>query len=168
MVVAWLGLRLKAESRQSQEMPAKSEVLPPGVRQIVQVSYDHVIERWRDGPTKIKYRDRYLPPEGHVEVITKKDQANAEPQVEIKDRGFTFRPGGGMIFSEKLMLEADAKLAYWNRYSLLVGINSEFGGLGACRHVDDFTPFRNLEFFGLAGLSWRGELRLGIGVRSNF
>lgn len=35
---------------------------------MVTVYRDRVVMRWRDGPTKIEYRDRYLPPEGHVEV----------------------------------------------------------------------------------------------------
>lgn len=169
VILAWLGWRLKSERKKSDELTAKIEGMPPGTQQVVEVSRDRVITRWREGPTKIEYRDRYLPPEGKVEVVARENPSPSDkPEVRIKDSGFTFRLGGGTIYSERLLLEADAKFAYWKRYSLLAGINSEFGGVGVARHIDDFTPFHNLEFFGLGGLSWRGTFRVGIGIRSNF
>ncbi len=103
-----------------------------------------------------------------MEVITKEGQPNQAPEVRIKDHGFTFRPGGGMVYSERFLPEADAKLAYWQRYGILIGITPDFGGLGLSRHVDDFLPFQNLELQGNAGLSWQGNLRLAIGLRTNF
>jgi hypothetical protein len=62
----------------------------------------------------------------------------------------------------------DFKWAYWRRYSLTVGITSEFGGIGLSRHIDDFTPFQNLEIQGLAGPGWDAKLHFGIGLRINF
>lgn len=62
----------------------------------------------------------------------------------------------------------DLKWAYWRRYSATIGITPEFGGLGISRHVDDLTPFENLEIFGMAGPDWSGRPRLGLGLRTNF
>ena len=109
----------------------------------------------------------YLPPEGSVTLVTKEDTRIA-PEVVVKDHGWTFRPGGGTIYSARFLPEVDVKLVYWKRYSFLAGINSEFAGVGAARHVDDLIPFHNLEIFGLGGHSWHGTFRFGIGIRTNF
>lgn len=129
---------------------------------------DRVVTKWRDGPTKIEYRDRYLPLEGHVEVVAKVDQPEKTPEVVIKDRGFTSRVGGGIVYAGELLPLIDLKWAYWRRYSMTLGVTPQFSGVGLSRHVDDFTPFQNLEILGMGGLEWRGELRLGIGLRMNF
>jgi hypothetical protein len=168
LLLIFINWRLKVERSKSQELGAKAANLPPGTKEVVTVYRDRVITKWRDGPAKVEYQDRYLPPEGHVEVITKENQPDQVLEVRITDHGFTFRPGGGMVYSERILLEADAKFAYWRRYGVLIGITQDFGGLGLSRHVDDFTPFTNLELAGLMGLGWRGDLRLGIGFRVSF
>ena len=168
LLLTFTHWRLKVEQRRSGELAGKAATLPPGTKEVVTIYRDRVITKWRDGPTKVEYQDRYLPPEGHVEVITKENQPDQAPEVRITDHGFTFRPGGGMVYSERLLLEADAKFAYWRRYGVLIGITQDFGGLGLSRHVDDFLPFHNLELQGDAGLSWQGRVRLAIGLRTNF
>jgi hypothetical protein len=66
------------------------------------------------------------------------------------------------------MPEGDVKWFYFRRYSLLGAVSPEFGAAGISRHIDDFTPFANLEVTGLCGVSWHGDIRWGIGVRTNF
>lgn len=156
------------EKQKSRELAAKIAGLPPNVQQVVTVYRDHIVTKWRDGPTKIEYRDRYLPPEGNVEVVTKQNASGKPPEIVVKDHGFTHRLGGGIVYSGKPLPMIDLKWAYWRRYSATVGITPEFGGLGISRHVDDFTPFANLEIVGMYGVGWHGESRLGLGVRTNF
>ena len=163
LLLALMSWRLNRETGRAQELAAKIEALPPGTKQTVTLYRDHVVTKWRDGPTKIEYRDRYLPPEGHVEVVT-----DESPEVVIKDRGFTKRLGGGLVYSGALLPIVDMKWAYWRRYSLTVGITPRFGGIGISRHIDDFTPFQNLEVQGIAGLGWDAKFRFGIGLRTNF
>lgn len=160
--------RFDRERSHSQELAAKLEGLPPDTKQTVTIYRDRVVTKWRDGPTKIEYRDRYLPPEGRVEVVTKMDQPEKPPEVVIKDRGFTSRLGGGIVYVGEPLPMLDLKWAYWRRYSLLLGLTPAFGGLGVSRHIDDFTPFSNLELVGLGGLDWRGGPRAGIGLRLSF
>ncbi len=160
--------RLEREKSHARELAAKLEGLPPNTKQVVTVHRNHVITKWRDGPTKIEYRDRYLPPEGHVEVVTKIDEPEKPPEIVIKDRGFTSRLGAGLVYSGEPLPMLDLKWAYWRRYSLLLGMTPAFGGLGVSRHIDDFTPFSNLELVGLGGLDWRGGPRAGIGLRLSF
>lgn len=163
-----LGWRARRASERAAELVAKIEGLPPGTKQVVTINRDRVITKWRDGPTKIEYRDRYLPPEGHVEVVTKVDQPEKPPEVVIKDWGFTTRLGGGIVYSGKPLPLIDLKWAYWRRYSLTLGLTPQFGGVGLSRHMDDFTPFENLELVGIAGIGWSGERRVGLGLRTNF
>lgn len=160
--------RLEREKGHAQELAAKLEGLPPDTKHVVTLYRNRVITKWRDGPTKIEYRDRYLPPEGKVEVITKVDQPEKPPEVVIKDRGFTSRLGGGVVYAGEPLPLIDLKWAYWRRYSLTLGLTPRFGGVGVSRHIDDFTPFANLEILSLAGPDWTGKLRVGVGLRCNF
>ncbi|OGS32990.1 MAG: hypothetical protein A2218_10410 [Elusimicrobia bacterium RIFOXYA2_FULL_53_38] len=160
--------RLDHETRRAQELTAKIEGLPPDTKQTVTVYRDRVVTKLRDGPTKIEYRDRYLPPEGHIEVVTKIDHPEKPPVVAIKDWGFTRRLGGGLVYSGTLLPLVDLKLAYWRRYSLTAGLTPHFGGIGISRHIDDLTPFLNLELQATLGLDWSGRPRIGMGIRSNF
>lgn len=160
--------RLNRERGHAQELATKLEGLPPDTKQAITIYRDRVVTKWRDGPTKIEYRDRYLPPEGHVEVVTKVGQPEKPPEVIIKDRGLTSRLGGGMVYAGEFLPLIDLKVGFWRRYSATLGITPRFGGMGVSRHVDDFTPFTNLEVVGLAGVDWSGDLRLGLGLRTNF
>jgi len=168
LLLAVLFWRFNRERSHAQELAAKIEGLPPNTKQVVTLYRDRVVMRWRDGPTKVEYRDRYLPPEGHVEIVTKVDEPEKPPEVVIKDRGFTRRLGGGVVYAGEFLPLIDLKVWYWHRYSATVGATPRFGGLGVSRHIDDFTPFGNLEFLGMGGLGWSGEPRLGIGLRTNF
>lgn len=167
-LLALMFWRFNRERGRAQELAAKIEGLPPDAKQVVTIYRDRVVTKVRDGPTKIEYRDRYLPPEGHVEVVTKVDQPDQPPEVLIQDRGFTRRLGGGVVYAGEFLPMVDIKWAYWRRYSATVGITPRFGGLGVSRHVDDFMPFQNLEIFGIVGLDWQSERRLGLGIRTNF
>lgn len=162
LLLAVMFWKLQREQRRSREIAAKIEGLPPNTKQVVTVYRDRVVTKWRE------YRDRYLPPEGHVEVVTKVDQPDRPPEVVIKDRGFTRRLGGGVVYAGEALPLVDLKVGYWRRYSVTVGITPRFGGVGVSRHMDDFTPFGNLEVIGLAGPNWTGKPQLGIGLRTNF
>ena len=167
LLLALTFWRLKRERGRAQELAAKIEGLPPDTKQVVTIYRDRVVTKWRD-LTKIEYRDRYLPPEGKVEVVTKVDHPDRPPEVVVKDRGFTRRLGGGIVYAGEFLPLIDLKVGYWRRYSATVGITPRFGGLGVSRHIDDVTPFGNLEFLGMGGVDWSGKPRLGLGFRINF
>jgi len=168
LILAVLYWQLERKTGRAEQLTTRIEGLPPDTKQTVTIYRDRVVTKWRDGPTKIEYRDRYLPPEGHVEVVSKVDQPEKSPEVVVKDRGFTRRLGGGLVYAGKLLPVVDIKFAYWRRYSLTAGITPLFGGIGVSRHVNDFTPFQNLEIQGIAGLGWDAKFCFGIGLRTNF
>lgn len=168
LICIFLNWQIGIERKQAQRTLATKESLPEGTKQIITVYRDRVITKWRDGPERIIYKERYLPPEGRVELVTKEVVSSQPPEIRIKDRGFASRLGGGMVYSDGLLPQADLKWFYLGRYSTLLVITSQFGGLGLSRHIDDFTPFQNLEFVGDVGLSWQGNARWGLGLRTNF
>lgn len=168
LLVTVLYWQLRRETGRADRLTAKIEGLPPDTKQTVTIYRDRVVTKWRDGPTKIEYRDRYLPPEGHIEVVSKVDQPEKLPEVVVKDGGFTKRLGGGLVYSGKLLPMVDIKFVYWRRYSLTVGITPGFGGIGLSRHIDDFTPFKNIESLAMLNINWHGAHHLCFGVRLNF
>lgn len=168
LLLAFFGWRLNRERGRAQELAAKSVGLPADTKQVVTIYRDRVVTKWRDGPGKIEYRDRYLPPEGHVEVVTNENEPEKPPEVVVKDWGLTTRLGGGIVYSGKPLPLIDLKWAYWRRYSLTLGVTPQFGGLGISRHIDDFLPFPNLEALILGGIDWNGAERVAAGIRINF
>ncbi|MBI2069854.1 MAG: hypothetical protein HYT79_04555 [Elusimicrobia bacterium] len=72
--------------------------MPPGTKQIITVYKDRVITKWRDGG-RVEYRDRYLPPEGRIDVAIKDAKPELLPEILIRDRGVTHRFGGGVALS---------------------------------------------------------------------
>jgi hypothetical protein len=90
--------------------------------------------------------------------------------VEGKRWGVTARLGLGALYSGKFLPELDCKVLYWGRYSVKLGITTEFGGVGVSRHIDDLVPFlnlQNLEVQGVYGREFGGGTRYAIGVRVN-
>ena len=91
--------------------------------------------------------------------------------VFIKDKGLCFKPGVGFEYGSKgLQARIDAKVAYWKRYSGLVG-GSKYGiGIGVSRHLDDvfwFKP-RGIEVFGSYNIIRTLDLApFTIGIRIN-
>lgn len=168
LILVLMFWRLKRERSHVHELATKLEGLPPDTKQVVTIYRDRIRIVTKESPTEIVYQDRYLPPEGHVEVVTKVDQLEKPPEVMVKDRGFTKRLGVGLVYSGRLLPELDIKIIFYKRYSLVVATTYEFAGPGVSRHVGDFTPFENLEILGLVGLSWQSKPRFGIGLRTNF
>lgn len=120
---------------------------------------------------KIKNIKKYVPPEGSItikETIISKDKTKTE--VKIKNKGFIFKPGMGILYSKKLYPELDFKWAYLGRYSSTFGITTKFLGIGLTRHLDDLLPFspQNIEFQVMYGLDFDSGHILSTGIRINF
>lgn len=124
---------------------------------------------------KVETRYAYFPPEGYFTLKYPTPTAsnpNPEPIVESKVMGFCFRPGIGLeLGGMGLQGHLDAKLAYYNRYSLIFGGSRYNLGLGVSRHVDDWMFFKpqNIELFCAYNLLRANGLPpITIGFRSNF
>ncbi len=162
LLLAVTLLKLKHTQEKSYIMQAKTQELPKDTKQVVTIYKNKVIIKWREGPTKIEYRERYLPPEGKVEIITKENEPNKPPEVKVKDWGFTANLGGGVVYSGKFEPMLDLKWFYWKRYGLTLGVTRQGVGLGVSRHLDDVFLLRNSE---ICVLYFN---KLFIGLRLNF
>lgn len=113
----------------------------------------------------------YLPPEGNV-VISDPNDINQDVNVVVQDKGFTIRPGFGLMYNFKsISPELDLKLAYYKRYSAGVYGSMFSSGVFFSRHLDDVLPFKatNVELFiGYGFLRYGQGDNKSIGIRTNF
>lgn len=115
----------------------------------------------------------FIPPEGSATgriSVTNTITGEITVDITIKDKGFTCRPGIGVLYSGKVMPEFDIKWIYWKRYSVKTGVTLEFADVGVSRHVDDFpwmSLFKNLELQLIVGWQYVSGLRIGAGLRVN-
>lgn len=100
--------------------------------------------------------------------------SKTQPDLEVKDKGWTFRVGGGAVWdSEEFSPSGDLKWAYWGRYSLTSGVNKHnFEVINLTRHVDDLVPWvkmQNLEIKAGLGKPFRDVgWTYQVGARCNF
>ena len=100
-----------------------------------------------------------------------KELKKTELVVIVKDKGFCLRPGIGVEYGGLgLQLRGDLKVAYYKRYSVLLGGSRHGLDIGASRHLDDvlFWKPQNLEVWGAykylrmnGGNAVAGGLRVG-------
>lgn len=106
------------------------------------------------------------------EIRKLREQLGSDVIITVKDKGFTVRPGFGIEWAGYgLSPRLDLKLAYYKRYSLLVGGGKDGVDVSASRHLDDiiFGRPQNLEIFaGWLFLPMRGNRMPVLGLRSNF
>ncbi len=76
----------------------------------------------------------------------------------IKTWGTCLRPAVGAGWNGDLDCILNAKLLYWNRYGLGVGVTGHQVGVTITRKVNDWVPFlRNTELIGLYGIPFKQE-----------
>ncbi len=124
--------------------------------------------------SQIVYRDKdhvvvkYLPAEGDVTI--KKDEKTNIETVVVKNKGFCFRPGIALVYSDKLDGALDCKFLYWDRYSAGLGVNLDYGYLWGSRHLDDVSLnlLKNTEAIAGIGKTFNGGVtRFVLGIRIN-
>lgn len=123
--------------------------LEDGLKQQIRI-VNGQLEILRKVKGKVVVERIYLPPEGGV-VVKDPEKPGDDVTISVKDRGFTLRPGMGLSwYGRGISPRLDLKLAYFKRYSLLLGGDKGGVDLGVSRHVDDILPWRplNLEVFG--------------------
>ena len=115
----------------------------------------------------------FVPPEGGIDIRFTNTTEGAK--VTVIDKGFTFRPGIGVVYSGNFYPELDFKLIFFKQYSLKVGATfredyTGFIDVGISRHVNDWSALsllQNLEIQAVSGYNYTGGWRIGGGLRSN-
>ena len=107
-----------------------------------------------------------------LEVI--KEELAKPPEIIVKDWGFTFRPGFGVLYNpetNQLDGQLDCKFFYFKRYSALVSFDLQYGSIALSRHLDDIVPiFHNVELDISYGFRYNdtSDRIIRAGLRVNF
>lgn len=112
-------------------------VLKPTEKAKTVVQANKVITATRRTDGKVDVVQRYVPPEGKVEVIV--PVGGGEQIVKVKDKGLTLSPGGGFgLVGVHPGAFVFVKFAYWRRIGLCggVGINS----------ASEFVPYGGVSY----------------------
>ena len=169
LFVGWRYNRKEAELADAQSKAGK---LADGLKTQISLINGRleILRRQKD---KVEVKIVYVPQEGGV-VIQDPVKPGDDVVVIIKDKGFTVKPGFGIEYAGYgLSPRLDLKLAYYKRYSLLVGGGKDGLDVSASRHLDDilFWHPQNAELFlGYIFLPIGNDgRRLPVaGLRSNF
>ena len=182
LVGGWLYRRQQRELEESKLQYGK---LADNLNQQITIKDNQIqiLKRMKDG--KVQYQNVYLPPEGWFIIQKPKPEPNPDPGkppdpnkplpediIIIKYKGLCFRPGMGFEYGNKgLQAHLDAKVAFYKRYSLILG-GTRYGlGPGITRHLDDWMWIKpaNAELFMAYNVLRALDLApVTIGIRSNF
>ena len=114
---------------------------------------------------QVRYQDKiitkieYLPPESHTTITTdNQDQTT----LNIQTKGFCLFPAINGIASNTSQIGFGARLFFWDRYGLGVGISNELKPyLYIDRRISDFIPFCHNT---AVGISYNGDIGLIISI----
>jgi len=164
VIIALLSWKLNRNNTTIAELSNQKGVLEERLKSQAIVTKNQIIYRDKD-----KVVIKYVPAEGSVTVNETKD---GKTEVKIKNWGLTLHPGVGVYYSGGLVGLLDAKLGYWDRYSLGLGSSLDSAVIWGSRHIDDlsFGLAQNAEFSLGYGRDYQdfSRSRLLIGVRTNF
>lgn len=128
-----------------------------------------IYKRDKNGSTVVDHT--YIPPEGNVDVKVSSSTHNVD--FDIKNKGFTVRPGFGGIYDRNaLLLQGDVKLAYWSRFSAGAGLTTRSLNYWVSYHLDQLPYWhpQNVEFLlGRSIIRFDNNVnQLNAGFRMNF
>lgn len=188
-----LSYKYHLKERKIQELIVKRGELTEKLKSRITIKNDKVIIVYKDKKEIAKKKIIDVPPEGKVDIYTPKegekvDKLKILEKITIKEfeipessgtivrakiGGLTFKPGFGIIYnfsSKNLLGELDFKFIYYRRWSTMLFVSKEFGGVSISRHIDDMIFFKNVEvaiFYGVLFENMK-KTQIGIGLRSNF
>ena len=138
---------------------------------------DGQIEILKRNGTKVEHDIKYVPQEG--KIIIKYSTVTVNGHVDndgvtviVKDKGIGLWPGFGLSWAGNgLQVHLDAKVAFYKRYSLLVGGTKNDLDVDISRHIGDWVwghPANVELFLGYAPIRTGGAAPVVVGLRSNF
>jgi hypothetical protein len=172
VALLFVGWRYNKKEAELADAKAQAGELAEGLKTQIRLVNGRleILRRQKD---KVKVEIVYVPQEGSV-IVKDPEKPGEDVVVIIKDKGFTAKPGFGIEYAGYgLSPRLDLKLAYYKRYSLLVGGGKDGLDVSASRHLDDILFWRpaNVELFlGYIFLPIGNDgRRLPVaGLRSNF
>ena len=148
------------------------------------ITKEKIVYKYRDKEGNAKQNEIYVPSEGHIEIITPKEDETIKPStvdnffntiieqtdgsiIKIQNKGWAFAPEIGILYTKELEAALQFRLLYWNRYNAGVGIShKETVFIYGSRHLSDiFTFLQNTSIqIGIGKNFKEQETRFGIGL----
>lgn len=164
LIIAFLLFRIVYLDKQNTKLIDKNATLEENLKNKTIIYRDKIVykERIKGDEvtgTAVQQQTVYIPVDGKVEILTPEEGQNLNLSVldklfnqiikqedgsiiMVKIRGFTIAPEVAALYSNKLELGGQLKLAYWSRYNAGIGITNEETLYGyISRNISDLIPF---------------------------
>ena len=168
------GYLYRRQERQLRESQTQYGILAESLQQQIVIK-DNEIKVLKRKNGKVETKVVYVPIESPIIIdypIPTPLNPNPQPIMHYKLKGWCFKPGMGLAYGlDGFQGRLDAKVAYKDRLSMIVGGSLKGIGVGVSRHVDDILWFRpsNLEVFVSYDIIHKADVSpVLIGIRSNF
>lgn len=160
ILIAFLLWRVVYLNKQNTTLIDKTATLEENLKNKTIIYKDKIVykERVVSG-TEVKQETVYIPIDGKIEILTPDEADTLDVKlidkifnhiikqedgsvILIKNKGFTVAPEVAALYSNKLELGLQAKIFYWNRYNVGLGItNNEIIYIYGSRNISDIFNF---------------------------
>lgn len=156
--VLYFAVNNKINQNKIDKLTIENATLSEDLKNKTTIYKDKIVfqTRYKD---KVITKIEYLPPESHT-IITTDNQD--QTTLDIQQKGFCLFPAINGIASNTFQFGFGARLFFWDRYGLGVGISNELKPyLYIDRRISDFIPFcQNTA----VGVSYDGNIGLIISI----
>ena len=167
VIIVFLLIRVVYLNKQNTILTDRTATLEENLKKQVIVYKDKIVYKERiQGTdvtgTSVKQETIYIPSEGKVEIITPEESAEVDLHLTdkifnevieqedgtiilVQTKGFAFAPEIAGLYSDRVSVGVQAKLFFWGRYGLGIGITNEQVAYGFVnRNISDIVPwFKN-------------------------
>ena len=164
LIIIFLLFRIVYLNKQNTILIDKTATLEENLKNKTIIYKDKIIYKERVKGSEVEGKEViqqtvYIPVDGKVEILTPEEGNKLDLNIFdkvfnhiikqedgsvilIKDKGFVIAPEVAALYSNKLELGLQIKLAYWNRYNAGVGItNNEVIYVYGSRSISDILNF---------------------------
>lgn len=157
-IIGYLGFCNYLNTKKIDKLTIENSKLADDLKMKTVIYKDKIVfqTRYKD---KVITKIEYLPPESHTTITTdNQDQTT----LNIQQKGFCLFPAINGIASSTLQIGFGARLFFWDRYGLGVGISNELKPyLYIDRRISDFIPFMQNT---AVGVSYDGNIGFIVSV----
>ena len=164
ILIVFLLFRIVYLNKQNTVLIDKNATLEENLKNKTIIYKDKIIYKERIkgndvSGTEVQQTTVYIPVDGKIEILTPEEGQNLNLNtldkifnhiikqedgsvILVKDKGFTIAPEVAALYSNKLELGLQIKVAYWNRYNAGIGVtNNEVVYVYGSRNISDIFSF---------------------------
>lgn len=165
LIIVYLLFSIWSLDKQNSELQSKASELSEQLKSQTIITQEKIVYKYRDTDGSAKQKELYVPSEGKIEIITPKENETIKETfsdkiftetieqtdgsvIKIQNKGFTFAPEVGAIYSKELEVALQIRLLYWNRYNAGLGVgHKDTLFIYGSRNISDIFKFtKNTSF----------------------